>query len=410
MTAKKLIGFAFCCLLLLYEAIAQPESVALSYPFLCNECNTFICNSQASKEYALLFQKFNELILKGQGVVHIMQIGDSHIQADHFSGQMRHRIRQFMPGIAGSRGFVFPYRAAKTNNPDNYRVESEGNWSSCRNIQQVNCDMGISGITITTFDPNSKIRIQLKNSENDFFDFNIVKVFHSFGDTSFVPDIQPENVVSEVKRFPKSGYTEFHLNQYAEEITIGFKALKESHKSVSVYGLSFENEDPGVIYSSLGVNGAEVISFLKCNLIQQQLQVLSPDWIILSLGTNDAFGKGFVPGDFKRNYGLLIDRIRGALPNVPILLTTPPDSYRKKVNNPNMVIAGQAIKELAEEKNCAVWDLYLVMGGKGSMLKWLKSGLAAYDRVHFSVQGYRLQGNLLFDAFFNTYDKYIDSK
>ena len=61
-------------------------------------------------------------------------------------------------------------------------------------------------------------------------------------------------------------------------------------------------------------------------------------------------------------------------------------------------IAREAIIEYAKTHQCAVWDLYGIMGGTGSMSVWVKQKLAAKDYVHFSGAGYKLQGNLLFNA------------
>ncbi len=59
--------------------------------------------------------------------------------------------------------------------------------------------------------------------------------------------------------------------------------------------------------------------------------------------------------------------------------------------------------ELAEETDCAVWDFYKVMGGLRSVVKWQNNGLAAKDRVHLTAKGYKLQGDLLFDALMKAY-------
>jgi len=38
----------------------------------------------------------------------------------------------------------------------------------------------------------------------------------------------------------------------------------------------------------------------------------------------------------------------------------------------------------------------MLMGGKGSMKRWVWSSMAQYDNVHFTVQGYRLLGAALY--------------
>jgi lysophospholipase L1-like esterase len=68
-------------------------------------------------------------------------------------------------------------------------------------------------------------------------------------------------------------------------------------------------------YHSLGINGAEVTSFLR-NSLEPQLQLLNPDLVIISLGTNDAYMAEFDENAFKRNYGTLIQRIKKLHPRL----------------------------------------------------------------------------------------------
>ena len=59
----------------------------------------------------------------------------------------------------------------------------------------------------------------------------------------------------------------------------------------------------------------------------------------------------------------------------------------------SIVLKSQALKH-----NCAIWDLYIAMGGKGSMLKWHSAGLVNQDHIHYLRKGYNLQGQLLYNA------------
>jgi lysophospholipase L1-like esterase len=189
-----------------------------------------------------------------------------------------------------------------------------------------------------------------------------------------------------------------------------FQKADSLQKNFTLYGIELDNDDPGVICSAVGINGAEISSFLKCNLLEAQLKILNPEWIIISLGTNDAYSKNFDKNSFENHYNQLIERIKHTLPNSFVLLTTPADSYRRKrYPNPDMMVAKQVIMDLANRNNCAVWDLHEVMGGYMSMKKWQIAGLAAGDKVHFSKAGYELQGDLLFNAFLKAYDRFIDN-
>ena len=147
-----------------------------------------------STDYRHVFDLLNNIILKGTGNINIVHIGDSHIQADYFSGRMRQRLQTFFQGGLGGRGFLFPYTVAKTNNPANFSVKYTGEWQSCRNVDNGNdCDLGLSGISVTTSDTLSSITIVLNHDDYPKYDFNKVKIFHPIDSTSFSVEIFTSN-------------------------------------------------------------------------------------------------------------------------------------------------------------------------------------------------------------------------
>jgi lysophospholipase L1-like esterase len=378
------------------------------YSFINQNADSLHFFGNAQNDFNNVCKNLNQLILKGKGQIRVLHIGDSHIQADFFSGRLRENLQRFALGIQGSRGFIFPYNVAATNNPDNYKVKYTGKWQHCRNIQNLNgCELGIAGISVTTTDSNASIQIILNNRNYPFQDFNKVKIFHNTGDTVFKVKLMEDKIIN--GEYNSLGYTSFTSDAHFDTLNLFFQKTDSLQKNFALYGIELDNDDPGIICSAVGVNGAEVSSFLKCSLLEAQLKILNPEWIIVSLGTNDAYGKNFDPVVFENHYQQLIQRIKHALPHSFILLTTPADSYRKKrYPNPDMMLAKRAILNIAGQNECAVWDLYQIMGGFMSMKKWQKLGLAANDRIHFSKAGYELQGDLLFNAFLKAYDRFIE--
>ena len=142
-------------------------------------------------------------------------------------------------------------------------------------------------------------------------------------------------------------------------------------------------------------------------MLQNQLKALNPDWMIISLGTNDAYMRNFISANFYANYDTLISRIREVLPDAALLLTVPGDSYRsRRYPNYNTSKARDQIKILAKKHHAAVWDFYEIMGGQNSINYWYAKGLANRDKLHFTKAGYKLQGDLLFNAFLKSYDSF----
>ena len=59
----------------------------------------------------------------------------------------------------------------------------------------------------------------------------------------------------------------------------------------SIYNaMSLENRNSGILYHSSGINGCCYSHYVEAGQVLNQTAALTPDLIILSLGTNEAFG------------------------------------------------------------------------------------------------------------------------
>ena len=67
----------------------------------------------------------------------------------------------------------------------------------------------------------------------------------------------------------------------------------------------------------------------------------------------------------------------------------------------------EAFMELAKKHNAAVWDQFDIMGGFGSMQDWEMADLAKKDKVHFTNSGYKLLGDLLYNALIYKYMNHV---
>ena len=101
----------FCCfILLLFVQIAHSQNDLwyLDYGFVNYDDNRLLY----FKPDALnsFFSKLNRLENKKDCQVNIFHLGDSHIQADMFSGKVREKFSEDSRFPMSARGFVFPYR------------------------------------------------------------------------------------------------------------------------------------------------------------------------------------------------------------------------------------------------------------------------------------------------------------
>jgi len=342
--------------------------------------------------------------------VHIVHIGDSHIQADFFSGRVRDLLQLTSNFGNGGRGFVFPYTAAGTNNPQNYSVSYQGKWEGVRSVKRdAYAKWGLAGVVAIAKDPNATLTIN-PNRENNatFYDITRVKIFYPvFDKTSFNVTVvaNPSELVSSY--MSREGFVEFEFSKPQEEITIRLIRSDPAQTQFVLQGFSLENDHSGVVYSSVGVNGAEVPTYFRCEDFDRHLRVLKPDLVILSLGTNDAHVVKFDEETFLNNMRFLLNMVRRSYPRASVLLTTPGDAYRaRRYLNLNNNKVRELLFQVAMESGVAIWDFYTIMGGLRSVDQWLRSQLATADRLHLTPKGYSFQGELLYEALMDAYRRY----
>lgn len=176
-------------------------------------------------------------------------------------------------------------------------------------------------------------------------------------------------------------------------------------------GLARETGEPGIVYHIYGINGATSVTFSDEKKVGE-IASLHPDLIIVSFGTNEAHSRRYVSQDHKLQISRLLGMLKTACPETAFLLTTPPGAYmgrrRSRTINPRTVTASRVIKEYAQECKMAVWDMYNIVGGKTDAChNWTKHQMLRADGIHFTPDGYRLQGNLLHQALIKAYNEYV---
>lgn len=422
-----------------------------------------IANQKALQKF---FDKLYQLETTKTGKVNIVHIGDSHIQADLFTGVIRKALQDKF-GNAGL-GFSFPYNLAKTNGSYYVRYSSNESWNSYRNIYPVNgAPVGLSGIGLTTRTKDFAIEINVKDPAYEFNTLKIVtpqkqnlfdvatssktivlesnvpkKINHKIKKGEAISIIADKyNVsVAEIKRanglknnniragkvlriptnemqkksikrsefIPLSLTEEANAFSYTSEEAIKKIYLLPNKKAsqFALNGLVFGKNAPGVVYSSIGVNGAKFSDYNKYPLFFEQVPVLQPDLLVVSLGTNETFDKMEMAA-YMSQLNQFIENIRQKNPDVEILVMTPPPSllYRRSLNT----YAADYAKEInvqAEMRNHASWDLFSIFGGLYGVNKNYRQGLMAGDKVHYSKAGYEKQGTLFTEALLQAYESY----
>jgi lysophospholipase L1-like esterase/LysM repeat protein len=428
-----------------------------------------IINTQALDHF---FYKLYELEHLKKGKVRIVQVGDSHIQADFLTNSSKNIFQKRFGN--GGLGFVFPHKLAKTNGPSTISYKTNAMFLSNRNVRPLaNDPIGISGYSLATTNKNSAIEVTIKNQQdyvnsikiitpnnNKFFDLgfsttNLIP-FQNYtsknkthkvvsGETLFSIARKYNVTVDYIKKLNglnsntiaagkllkigahnpveneinKSNFEIIDLQNegtsyaYNSKVLLNKFYLVPNHVQNEFYinGLVLENDTPGITYSGIGVNGAKLSDYNKYDLFFEQMQALNPDLLIVSFGTNESFDK-LSAKEFIKNLETFITKIRQYTPVVSILVTTPPPStLYKKYNNTYITdYTKQLIDYAIQYQTIAVFNLYEAFGGTNGVKINKDKGYLAKDEVHYTKNGYEQQGMLLAESILKAYQNYISNK
>ena len=166
------------------EAQVIPLSDYSRYPFIVASANELSFGGDSST-FNRFVEKLNHLQIAGDNTVRILHIGDSHIQADIFSGKVRELMQLTFPGGNGGLELVFPYRAAKTNGPAVYSSSGTGVWITQRNVQENAVDLGLLGISMSTYDSMATFQLNIRDNNPVIYDFQEVKIMSQLTPDSY---------------------------------------------------------------------------------------------------------------------------------------------------------------------------------------------------------------------------------
>ena len=379
-----------------------------AYPFIKYELNN-IEHPDSSRTLDGFWQQYFNMLQFKDEQLNIVHFGGSHIQADIYTHFLRDTFQMANFGLPGGRGFLFPYTAAGTNNPYNYKVAYTGNWEGHRSsVNKHDAVWGVVGITTTTFSEEASITISFRDTIPEPRITRLL-LMSNISDSTYSLLSDSISGLSHIDT-TRDGYLLLYFNQPVDSFSLYFKQLHEGAE-LSLFGMVAESDDPGIVYHALGVNGSSFRSFAKCELFNEQLPYLHPDLVVVSIGTNDTSDPDFDPDEYKERYASFIEQVLAVNPHCAILLTVPNDSYvRRRYHNKNLEDARRVIYELSVTYRTAVWDLYSIMGGAYSAKKWRNVKLMKSDLVHFTRDGYLLKGALMYEAMMEDYNVWLKNQ
>jgi lysophospholipase L1-like esterase len=168
---------------------------------------------------------------------------------------------------------------------------------------------------------------------------------------------------------------------------------------VRVFGVTLEKPQTGVVYDSIGLNGASV-SMLALLFNEkhwaEELRHRNPDLVILNYGTNESGFAAFLTSEYEKQLREAIRRVRAALPDTSILVMSPMDRGQKDGDEietlPTIPRIVEIQRRVAGELHCAFFNTFEIMGGEGTMARWYDSQprLVSADFIHPTPAGARI--------------------
>lgn len=369
----------------------------------CPEGKTCIEDYSGSKKEGMAhFYKALDRSKKKGNYIRIAMFGDSFIEGDIFSADLRELLQQKF----GGRGVGFVSMTSAVSGFRRTVRHTFGGWSSY--LQQkdkgfVKEEQGVDGKYFkSTSDSFVELRGQSKHGQ--FLDVCQVSSIYFTPKANFTVTATVNKEEKEVFDVDDTGKLEV-LTVKGDNIT-SVKWAVEGGNPSPFYGVTMEGENGVVLdnFSSRGSTGLS-LSTIPVEKLKQFNKVRPYDLIILEYGLNVVEKKRTNYTSYTKALKKTIQNLKTAFPKASILLLSVADrDYKgaegKIVTMPGVYHLVESQQLLAIEEKIAFWNMFEAMGGEGSMLKLNKSkpSMANKDYTHINFAGGKFMGELLFEA------------
>jgi lysophospholipase L1-like esterase len=351
-------------------------------------------------------------------ITRVTHYGDSPITNDGITSTVR-RLMQTRFGDAG-HGFILMDRPWAWYNHDAITFSSGGGWDDDpMGPGSSTGDFGLGGVSFRASGPGKYARFAPASTGETGKNFSRMEVYYleepGGGQFSVSVNNESGHTVSTNNDAETSGFHEIKAPQSGENTF----EVKTTGGSVELFGAVLENDGPGVVYDSLGVNGAYaglLVSAMNEAHWVEQLRHRNPSLVVINYGTNESqYASPDQMQRYEKDLREVIRRVRVALPTASILIVSPMDRGKhapggKIITLPSIPMIVEMQRRVALEENCAFFNTFQAMGGEGTMAKWAagkgKNHLVGGDLTHPTAEGAEIVGSLIYEAINDGYAKY----
>ncbi|KAF2514180.1 SGNH/GDSL hydrolase family protein [Flavobacterium foetidum] len=356
------------------------------------------------------YEKLYQLEKNPQAKVRIAYYGDSMTDGDLIVQDVRANYQERFGG--NGVGFV-SITSESAASRGSVKSKYSKNWKaqSYLNVKKPTSPFGVNGHVFFANDHSNPTWVQYEAGLNKYStSLDNATLFYGksskkgsvnfiIGKDTLKKSLLPNNLVNTLK--VSSGSIK------------SFKANFIHADSIPIFGFNFDN-GVGVHvdnFSQRGNSGLP-ISIFDANVMQAFNANLKYDLVILHYGTNVLNYGTKNYSWYEKGMTKAVNKIKESFPGVSILIVSTADKstkYDLEMKTDSAVVPlMKAQKKYALETESGFVNLYTLMGGDGSMVKWVDEAPAKAnkDYTHFNQRGAKAIGKLLYDQLNKGYEEY----
>lgn len=345
--------------------------------------------------------------------VRIAVFGDSFIEADIFTGDLRSMLQVEYGGC----GVGFIPITSKTNGYRPTVRHSFGGWESHLITDTVYFDKSKQGITSGYFVPRSSAYVEVRGQTKYAQHLDTCErselYFMATGKINVTSSINGHDWVEH--HFEGKGA----LGKMQVQGQIGrVRWAVQKADSTFFYGVTMDGRS-GISLDNFSLRGSSGLSLrgISEQILCQFNEQRPYDLIILQYGLNVATERGRRYDSYKAGMLSTIEHLKKAFPQAGILLLSIGDrDYRTEGGElrtmPGVKNLVRYQQTIAAESHIAFWNMYQAMGGEGSMAKLVhdKPSMANYDYTHINFRGGKYLAGLLYETLIYGKEQYDRQK
>ncbi len=347
-------------------------------------------------------------------VVRVLHYGDSQIEMDRISGNLRTFFQSTFGG--GGPGLVPIIQTIPSFAVSQYASGDLTLYTSYGDGARSNGNYGLMAKCYrlegnATFGANAS---QHKEVDPRVKKFSLITLLYNDRTGNFSATLKDRrSAYRETHNSSRTGVQamQWRLDSSTTSLQISMQG------SADLYGVMLDH-GYGVAVDNIPLRGSSGSQFtmITDTLLRTNYRQANVGLIILQFGGNS------VPSIFNQskldsycvNIERQIQRVQQACPDATILFIGPSDMSTRKGGTlqtyPFLPPLIDSLRNISLRNHVAYWDLYEAMGGENSMIAWVQNGLAGPDYVHFTTAGARKVGNILSNNFSTMYEFYCTRK